>query len=554
MTLNNNKILKKITLSSLVSLPEVLLHLLAVLGRPGNNPEYEEIAAIMRNDPPLCARALDLAYPAHITNPKRLASLAEVLSEIGLDSLKTLVHATAVNQVFYRAGETAQSILSRGWWRWVRAAHVARALAERVNYAAPDEAYLAVLVADIGRLALAANWPVAYQAFLNDETDLAEAEKERLHFGMTMDAATNSIVGHLNIASFMADALRYKGARYDRLVTAHRLVQIVYLAIAIATCVDAGEPLPFASAEELLALGAADVEHLVAVSADEMAKAATLLGVPDKATSPDVLTLEKLKRVRLANEVREIGLLSRMRPNFSGLKDEAAVFGALRKTLHILFDFTHPIFFRHDQESAALMGVALPGQSDLVNQLSVFPTASNSLIAEAFRNKEALHSSLRGDVESASILDDQIIRLTGQDGILCLPLVAKAEVVGMIALGLAREQLPRLEPQLKLLTALSAQAGLALASSRRRESLMAGGETSADGVAVSASAVQKAVRDASNPLEIIKNYVKILRLKLADGESTEHDLAIIDDEIDRASAILRSLVDPATKKRPPLPS
>ncbi len=72
--------------------------------------------------------------------------------------------------------------------------------------------------------------------------------------------------------------------------------------------------------------------------------------VKDRAPS-DAAAVEKVKRVRLAREVREIGLLSRMRPNFSGLKDEIDIYSAIRKTLHVLFDFAYPIFLRYESTS-----------------------------------------------------------------------------------------------------------------------------------------------------------------------------------------------------------
>lgn len=65
---------------------------------------------------------------------------------------------------------------------------------------------------------------------------------------------------------------------------------------------------------------------------------------------------------------------------------------------------------------------------------------------------------------------------------------------------------------------------------------------------VSFGELRRAVHEANNPLTTMKNYTKILSLKLSEQDPAQHDLGIIDDEIDRVGAILKNLVEPKTKK------
>jgi signal transduction histidine kinase len=540
---NNNKIIKRIALSPLPSLPEVLLQLLQSLTREGVSPK--EIAEILRNDPALCVKTLDLAYPSY-SDPRRISSLEHVVTEVSIDTLKTLVFTSAVNQVFHRAGEPSQAILSSAWWHSIRSAQLAEIIAQRIRYAEPEEAYLSGLLHNIGGLALAANFPVAYQAFAAEDATQDLHEREILHFGISSTDATLSVISGLRIASLMRDAVKYRTARAERLVSAHPLVQTLHLATALSSAIHEAQALPFQAAEKLFGFQPSAVEDIVEQANAALTKATQLLRMAGQQSSPDAATIEKLKRVRLTNEVREIGLLSRMRPNFSGLRSEIDIYEAIRKALHILFDFGYPIFFRYDAKTDSLVGVPLPGQTELLNQLFVPMKTESSLLVEAVRRKEPLHSfSLAA--EERSVIDDEIVGLTQQDGIMCLPLIGRTGVIAVVALGFSQDQLPRLEPQLRLLSTLTTQAGLALDAARKRaQEIPAQPDT--EELSVSLSELRKIVHEVNNPLTIMKNYIKILRLKLSHNDPAHGDLAVIDEEIDRVGTILRLMMGPASER------
>ena len=52
---------------------------------------------------------------------------------------------------------------------------------------------------------------------------------------------------------------------------------------------------------------------------------------------------------------------------------------------------------------------------------------------------------------------------------------------------------------------------------------------------------RKVVHEVNNPLGIIKNYIKILGLKLPERHPAQGELKIISEEIDRAAKILLQL-------------
>jgi signal transduction histidine kinase/HD-like signal output (HDOD) protein len=533
---DNNKSLRRLSLTALPSAPDVLLRLLSSLTKEGVT--FDEIAQVIRHDVALCAKVLDIAYPAYVPAPRRLFSLDQALADVGIDALKTLVFSTSVNQVFHQPAETAESLLAQDSSRWVFRAYLARAIAEQVGHAAHDEAYLAGLFYDLGKFALVANFPPGAEAPLSDAPAGSSASLAR--------EAGVMLISRWPVASFIADAIRYRDEHTDRITGAPALIKIAHLANLVAEGAQYTSALPFPAAEKLFGMQPSELESVVENAQRMAASGVRALALVKERAAIDNTAFEKLKRVKLAREVREIGLLSRMRPNFSGLKDEIEIYVAIRKTLHVLFDFSHPIFLRYESATSTLNGVALPGQSDLVNQISIPFVSGTSVVVDAALRNELLHSFQAERALQKLVVDDQLTRLTGQQGILCLPLNGKNTIIGVIALGMAEDQLARLEPQIKLLGTLVTQAGGALDSARRR--LPGPPVNDQESMNVSLAELRRAVHEASNPLTIMKNYTKILRLKLSEQDPAQRDLGVIDDEIDRVGSILKNLVEPETKK------
>ncbi|MEO6022911.1 MAG: ATP-binding protein, partial [Burkholderiales bacterium] len=429
--------------------------------------------------------------------------------------------------------------------RWIFRAYMAQQIAEKIGFSPRDEAYLAGLFYDLGKFALAANFPTGEESMLAPEPATGAPASEVISLQDLGRRAGVALISRWPIASFLCDAIRYRDEYTDRIIGAPVLIKIAHLANLVAEGAEYTTALPFPSAEKLFGFQPSEFETLTQEAQRQSAAAVRSLSLVRELTALDNKAFEKVKRVRLAREVREIGLLSRMRPNFSGLKDELDIYAAIRKTLHVLFDFAHPVFLRYDAKSNTLNGVALPGQSELIHQLAVPFVAGTSIIVDAMLRNELLHTFDTERSPQQLVVDDQITRLAGQEGILCLPLNGKSDLLGVIALGMAEDQLARLEPQIKLLANLVTQAGFALESARKRSTVQAMPE--AEGLKVSLGDLKRIVHEVNNPLTIIKNYTKILRLKLPEQDPAQRDLGVIDDEIDRVSTILKNLVEPCSQ-------
>ena len=88
--------------------------------------------------------------------------------------------------------------------------------------------------------------------------------------------------------------------------------------------------------------------------------------------------------------------------------------------------------------------------------ISIPLTTGRSLVTDALLNKQANQSfsseSIEYDASKLSIIDRQLVGITGQEGIICLPMMINNAAIGTLVLGVDKTQYESLWKQLTLLT------------------------------------------------------------------------------------------------------
>ena len=122
---------------------------------------------------------------------------------------------------------------------------------------------------------------------------------------------------------------------------------------------------------------------------------------------------------------------------------------------------------------------------------------------------------------------------------LCVPLTVYHQWVGTIVMGVESARASRFAAQEKLLQMFANHAAVCLYIEDFKQKQAKKIQTERM-EAVSLMA-RKVVHEANNPLGIIKNYLKILGLKLPERHPAQEDIGIIGKEIDRVFQIVRRL-------------
>ena len=154
------------------------------------DPEWgaKEIATIIARDPAMSAKVLQLSNSAFFGVRRRVTSISDAVVSLGLDTLKTLALGVGVFSPFSANGPSSFSIEKFGR-HGLRAAVLSRKIAhaERFSQQEAEDAFVAGLLHDIGRLVMISAMPEKYDAamLLSRAEHLPMFEAERRIYGTT---------------------------------------------------------------------------------------------------------------------------------------------------------------------------------------------------------------------------------------------------------------------------------------------------------------------------------------------------------------------------------
>jgi signal transduction histidine kinase len=159
---------------------------------------------------------------------------------------------------------------------------------------------------------------------------------------------------------------------------------------------------------------------------------------------------------------------------------------------------------------------------------------SLSVAEEVARTGRPVHRDHLGGAGSAG-LTTSIVRLRLM-AILCVPLLAQSEVIGVIYLD-SRRPLPHAAPDLDLLEALAGLAAIAIQNSRLVEERLRAERTLALG-----RTARALVHDLRSPLAAIRALAELLHGRAAGDDAARRHLASIMDEADRLADLASDLL------------
>lgn len=182
--------------ANLPTLPQVAMRLLKIMHDPRSCAA--DVARIISQDPPLCAKVLRLANSAYYGCPRSITIINDAVVMLGQRAITTLVVSLSVFNLFEPQRREALFDYRLFWRHCAGCALLARLIAAKASAPTPvhyDEAFCAALLHDIGKIAL--------EHYLHDEFSRALAlantsslplfEAERA----TMGAAHTDIAGWL---------------------------------------------------------------------------------------------------------------------------------------------------------------------------------------------------------------------------------------------------------------------------------------------------------------------------------------------------------------------
>lgn len=576
---------QRLLIAKLPAMPEILVKLIPLC--QVEETGMAELADLIAKDPAMASKILSVANSSLYLGRCHKPGLMQSLQTLGMDTTKTLLICESVFQVFNGLTNTKATDL-RGFWRHsLMAAMCARKIAATLSYPHLEEAYLAGLLHDVGRLALLSAAPKEYSLLAShiDDASLCLAEERMFHLSHAEAGAL--LIERWGLDSYLADSVLYHHQPMARAVSAHPLIRTVILADALASCATSQAAVD--TAQTLCGIDAEALAKICSDAMEQVRQTAAMLKIDLAETEPIVSLLYPATPVitpadfnqQLAMEVQQLVLNSTAKMFYSQASGVAGVWSAIRESATLLFGFTEVLLLLRDDASNCLHGVAtrscrtdhaefmMPlddggAVSVSMSQGRVAFIESDSRLPKLSEEQQLLLEICNGRVKpnakpesinqtestnrtggtaypALSLAEEQLLRLLDAEYLVCLPLLHGARCRGVL-LGAALDlQVSELQSREAFLLAFACQAAAAIAAADRKEDQERRSE--AQIAAEYRQASRQAVHEASNPLSIIKNYLAVLGNKVVRQESVADEISILSAEIDRVGQILRGLAE-----------
>lgn len=330
----------------------------------------------------------------------------------------------------------------------------------------------------------------------------------------------------------IADAVRYCRVPLARVKTAHALVKVVHAAHAMAS----GEPVSDGG-EAHAALADLGLDRAKMGVIGQCAEAqwnllATRYGMgsPEESGRTTAAAGSTAQLIRAYSRFAVAGVFQDALPVSVSLVTLGKSLGEL---LPLVFGASGAVLFIMDRKLGTLRLMedsSLPPGLQELNFSLDDPLDCLSLAAQGRPVRWT-----RENAERYTVRDEQIARLLEAHTVLYQPLSSNSRVEAVLALVNSAE---RLEDEYSW-QSLVARIGAGLKS--QGESTAAPPPMAPGQDAIPRDQVRRAVHEVANPLTIMRNYVKLLASKLDSDVSSQRDLKIINDEIERVARILREL-------------
>lgn len=538
----DSDIRKRLLVARLPAMPQILLKLIAQCQT--DDVGMAALAELVGKDPGMTGKILGVANSSAYHRSSRKVGLEQSLTALGTDMIKTLVISESVFQVFNNFSNSNKTDLRVFWQHSLTAAVMAREIAERMRYPHIEEAYLAGLLHDVGRLALLAAAPSEYALnFLAQDDEILCAVEQRT-LKITHTEAGAWLVERWNLDSFLADSVLYHHEPAARLESAHPLVRIVLLAHLLSS---RDELDPAVNAAGLLCgVDAADLEQICAGASSQVRKSAEYLGIDltgvaelsiPIACDPGAQAQDAAHR-QLSDEVRDLILAAEACRPLSRQPGEAALLESMTRSARLLFDFQDAIILLTNATGQSLVGVPAGEYRQRVGEFSI-ALGGGSLVAEvALQRRPAF---IGGHGSPPGIAEQQLLRVLGSQSLVCVPLNSGQRCLGVIVGGTTSRQVPDLQRREAFLRSFGAQAAAAFVT-------VLGERVEASRLVASVAEeyreeTRRVAHEVNNPLSIIKNYLGVLGGKLEKQEPVAGEISILNEEIDRVGQIIKGLAD-----------
>ncbi len=443
--------------------------------------------------------------------------------------------------------ELSRVDLTPYWQHTLLVGAIAREVSRHHEGVSPDEAYLAGLLHDIGRLGLLVAEPGFYAAAIAGDEELPSPQVERQWLKVDHAEAGAWLIDRWRLGRSIADSARYHHQPLQRLSDADLLIRIVAFANLMAH--DDPDPKTVIEAGSLCGLRLGQISELASRARAHVAAAAKQLGIDLDRTVAARGAPAAVDRLR--GEVEPLLVASTLLADLPQRSDDRQRrLEDLAAAARMVFPFRDVVALGADgQQRLRCADDRAADWADFSLPAGASTRVGAALAAGRPAFLDRLRAASAGD--GLSIGEDQLLRLLGSDQAVLLPVDPPSPGdphagAVLVASGDA-SMIDTLRERSGL---LEAYCGRAIALGRRAAQRSAANDrTQTDLASRRSAAMRDVVHEINNPLSIIQNYLGVLDMKLEAsnaldaGERAElaGDIAVLQQEVARVGRLAQSI-------------
>ena len=538
-------------------IPQILVQLIDACHQP--EVDLRAVSKLIEKDAAMAAKVLQLCNSAFIGARSAFVDVGQAVIYLGADTIKNLAVSVSVQQVFRRVETNGLLNIDRFWYHSYQNAILANRIAETVSYPNPSEAYLAGLLHDLGKLLLwmafpGKSVPLLLKGIRCHNGRLAFLEQEKLQINHCDAGAW--LIKEWGLPSLIGDAVRYHHHSVDEVEQGLPLTRIIFLADLISHS-DNPEQECNEVADQLFRLAPGQTEQLKEGVDEQIQEVAHQLGIriptntkSDLEPEPESTTIHKETSIELISRIRDITQLTGLLDNLLKARDRDQAARILEQSLKILFNQETSLLLLFDKKNDRLQGFTSPENVLFRETTSLrfsLQRHSDSLPAQALELHQILHSFMHRPDEDETLLDAQLTRVLGTEGMVIVPMHYQQQNIGLIIVGVSKSGHVNLLSHATPLQLLASQAAVSLFMHNWQEEQRQ--RIAGERLEAAALLARKIAHEINNPLAIVRNYLKVLDVKLKDREEIREELTILDQEFERIGRITHQLRDISTEKQ-----
>lgn len=405
--------------------------------------DRQEMLHLIRHEPLLLCCFLQ-ASAAYSAVPPRMGGGLELelaLQEMGEEAVRRLLVNTALHQLMDQHTVPAWTAANNLWFHSCRCGLMCESLAAMLGYARPERAFIAGMLHDIGRLVLQGSHPELYgTAFPPHDHSPQAMVAEQCIAGMSHAELGAEILTGLGLDREIVDAARYHAEHRDRIVTALELTRLVGVAHMLSSPDEETIAAAVELARESLRLSSAQVFIGMQAVSQELNRIAAGLAIP-RATDGEQNTIQ-LELARLHKRAVAFAAMQGVLPSPAGTATHAEEVRLLCDGLRLLFGLVRVICLLPDPDPrrGRLQAVAYPGcyGFEYIDNIIFSLASGRSKVVAAYRAERFGFVTAEGDLAMA---DRQLLRLMGEEVLMCVPLVAGGQNSGLMVCGISESDI-----------------------------------------------------------------------------------------------------------------